>query len=173
MRDRRFSATRAYYAQVKSRLELIQESKDGDYVSISAFFRRRLEPAIDTCAAVEERQRRLSSQLVRASDMLRTGIQFELQHQNRDLLRSMNERASMQLRLQQTVEGLSVAAISYYVIGLIAYFTTGIKDAGLMPTALTPEIVTAISVPLVIAVIYFAMRFVRHRLRSKDDAAGG
>jgi uncharacterized membrane-anchored protein len=169
----RFSASRAYYAQVQSRLELIQEQQEGDYVSITAFFRRRLEPAIDTCAAVEDRQRRLSAQLARASDMLRTGIQFELQHQNRDLLQSMNERASMQLRLQQTVEGLSVAAISYYVVGLITYLAKGLKDASLLPKPLTPEMVTAISVPLVIGVIFFAMRHVHHRLAGKDDGKHG
>jgi uncharacterized membrane-anchored protein len=164
----RFSASRAYFAQVKSRLELIDEQREGDYVTITAFFRRRLEPAIDTCAAVEDRQRRLSAQLARASDMLRTGIQFELQHQNRDLLRSMDERASMQLRLQQTVEGLSVAAISYYVVGLITYVSKGMKDANLFPKALTPEIVTALSVPLVVGVIFFAMRRVHHKLSHKD-----
>jgi uncharacterized membrane-anchored protein len=165
----RFSASRAYYAQVKSRLELIQEQPEGDFVTITAFFRRRLEPAIDTCTAVEDRQRRLSAQLARAADMLRTGIQFEVQHQNRDLLQSMNERASMQLRLQQTVEGLSVADISYYVIGLITYLAKGLKDASLLPKPLTPEIVTAISVPLVIAVIYLAMRRVHHKLNAKDE----
>jgi uncharacterized membrane-anchored protein len=169
----RFSASRAYYAQVQSRLELIQEQPEGDYVSITAFFRRRLEPAIDTCTAVEDRQRRLSAQLARASDMLRTGIQFELQHQNRDLLQSMNERASMQLRLQQTVEGLSVAAISYYVVGLITYLAKGLKDASILPKPLTPEMVTAVSVPLVIAVIYFAMRHVHHRLTGKEDGQHG
>ncbi len=100
--------------------------------------------------------------------MLRTGIQFELQHQNRDLLRSMDERASMQLRLQQTVEGLSVAAISYYVIGLISYLGKGIKDAGLLPKPLTPEFLTAISVPLVVGFIFLAMRRVHHKLTRKD-----
>ncbi len=33
----------------------------------------------------------------------------------------MNRRAELQLRLQQTVEGLSVAAISYYIVGLFGY----------------------------------------------------
>lgn len=161
----RFSASRAYHAQVKSRLELIQEQPVGDYVSITAFFRRRLEPAIETCAAIEERQRRLSAQLARTSDMLRTGIQFEVQHQNRDLLRSMNERASLQLRLQQTVEGLSVAAISYYVVGLLSYFTKGLKESGLLPGMLTPDLVTAFSVPIIVGVMYLAMRHVRDRLK--------
>lgn len=164
----RFGAARAYWAQVKSRLELIREQPEGDYVTITAFFRRRLEPAMDTCAAVEERQRRLSGQLARASDMLRTGIQFELQHQNRDLLRSMDERARLQLRLQQTVEGLSVAAISYYVIGLIGYFAKGLKDAGLLPKPLSPEVVTAICVPLVVGLIWLGMRRLHHKLTHTD-----
>jgi uncharacterized membrane-anchored protein len=81
----------------------------------------------------------------------------------------MDERASMQLRLQQTVEGLSVAAISYYVVGLITYVSKGVKDANLFPKALTPEIVTALSVPLVVGVIFFAMRRVHHKLSHKDE----
>ncbi len=165
----RFGASRAYYAQVKSRIELIRERQEGDYVSITAFFRRRLEPAIDTCAAVEDRQRRLSQQLARTSDLLRTGIQFELEHQNRDLLQSMNKRASLQLRLQQTVEGLSVAAISYYVVGLITYVAKGAKDLALLPKIVTPEVVTAASVPLVVLVIYLAMRRLHHKLSHEDD----
>ena len=162
----RFGASRAYYAQVKSRLELIREQQEEEYVSITAFFRRRLEPAIDTCAAIEDRQRRLTAQLARASDLLRTGIQFELQHQNRDLLRSMDERAQLQLRLQQTVEGLSVAAISYYVVGLITYLAKGGKDLGVLPKFITPEVVTAASVPLVVLVIYLAMRRLHHKLEN-------
>lgn len=165
----RFGASRAYYAQVKSRLELIRETQEGEFVSITAFFRRRLEPAIDTCAAVEDRQGRLSAQLARTSDLLRTGIQFELEHQNRDLLQSMNARASMQLRLQQTVEGLSVAAISYYVVGLITYVAKGAKDASLLPKVISPEMVTAVSVPIVVGIIYFAMRRLHHKLTHASD----
>ncbi len=41
-----------------------------------------------------------------------------LEAQNQTLLASMDRRARLQLRLQQTVEGLSVAAICYYVVGL-------------------------------------------------------
>ena len=33
----------------------------------------------------------------------------------------MDRRARLQFRLQQTVEGLSVAAIGYYVVGLFGY----------------------------------------------------
>ena len=160
----RFGASRAYYALVRSRIELIRERQEGEYVTITAFFRRRLEPAIETCNAVEARQARLSSQLARTADLLRTGIQFELEHQNRDLLTSMDKRAQLQLRLQQTVEGLSVAAISYYVIGLITYVAKGVKDAGLLPKPLTPELVTAVAVPLVVLAMWVLMKRVHHHI---------
>ena len=74
-----------------------------------------------TCRTVEERQANLSDKLARATSLLRSWIDVQLERQNSDLLASMNNRAKLQLRLQQTVEGLSVAAISYYVIGLLAY----------------------------------------------------
>ena len=55
------------------------------------------------------------------SSLIRTRIETTLSQQSTDLLRSMNQRTQMQLRLQQTVEGLSVLAISYYAIGIIGY----------------------------------------------------
>src|SRR5262249_8585750 len=73
------------------------------------------------CRSVEERQANLSRKLTRATTLLRTWVDVEVERQNRDLLASMNNRARLQLRLQQTVEGLSVAAVSYYVVGLIGY----------------------------------------------------
>src|SRR3546814_8098305 len=79
-----------------------------------------------TCQSVKERQTKLSDKLTRAIALLRSWIDVELERQNRDLLASMNNRAKMQLRLQQTVEGLSVAAISYYVVSLLGYLLKGI-----------------------------------------------
>ena len=69
---------------------------------------------------------KLSDKLTRSISLLRSWIDVELERQNRDLLASMNERAKVQLRLQQTVEGLSVAAISYYVVSLLAYLLKGL-----------------------------------------------
>ena len=79
-----------------------------------------------TCRSVEERQANLSEKLTRATTLLRTWVDVEVEQQNRDLLASMNNRARLQLRLQQTVEGLSVAAVSYYVVGLIGYLAKGV-----------------------------------------------
>ncbi len=165
----RFGATRAYYDLVKERLALIQEEPEGDHVSITAFFNRRLEPAIETCNAVQARQERLSTQLARTTDLLRTGIQFDLEQQNRDLLTSMDRRAKLQLRLQQTVEGLSVAAISYYVVGLITYVAKALEKVPNAPAWLTPTTVTAVSVPLVIAGVWYLMRRVKQSFHDDHD----
>lgn len=159
----RFAASRAYFELTSNRLDVIGERPVDENISIAAFFRRRLEPAIATCNATEARQARLAQRLERTTDLLRTGIQFELEHQNRDLLDSMNKRADLQLRLQQTVEGLSVAAISYYVVGLITYVAKGVKDLGLLPKSLSPELLTAALVPVVVLVIWWSMRKLHHK----------
>jgi len=75
-----------------------------------------------------------------------------------------DKRAQLQLRLQQTVEGLSVAAISYYVIGLITYVAKGVKDAGFLPKPLTPELVTAVAVPFVVLAMWVLMKRVHHHI---------
>ena len=110
-----------------------------------------------TCQSVKERQGKLSDKLTRSISLLRSWIDVELERQNRDLLASMNERAKVQLRLQQTVEGLSVAAISYYVVSLLAYLLKGLP--GTHDIAAT---VTAILVPAVLLLIWWIVRRIRH-----------
>lgn len=146
----RFGASRAYHAIVKNRLELIQEAKESQYTTISAFFSARLDPAIETCNAFEARQERLADQVERATDLMRTGITFELEQQNRDLLDDMNRRARLQMRLQRLLGGLSIAALSYYAAGLAVYLLKGVKDAGLLPKGVTGEEAGALALPLVI-----------------------
>jgi uncharacterized membrane-anchored protein len=110
---------------------------------------------------MEERQANLSRKLARAAQLLRTRVDIELEHQNRDLLASMNTRTRLQLRLQQTVEALSIAAASYYVVGLISHASILLPRFGV---GVDPEIATALSIPGVVAVI--ACIFVR-RLRDQ------
>ncbi len=98
-----------------------------------------------TCQSIEERQANLSRKLARATSLIRSWIDVELERQNSDLLNTMNRRAEMQLRLQQTVEGLSVAAISYYVVGLFGYFIKAIPHEDL---PLDPVIATGLFVPI-------------------------
>jgi uncharacterized membrane-anchored protein len=167
----RFSATRAYYGIINSRLDVIKEQPSAPFPTVTAFFNRRLRPAIETCNATENRQGRLSDQLARATELLSTGIQADLEKQNRDLLHSMDERAHMQLRLQQTVEGLSVAAISYYVVGLVGYVAKGLKEAGLLPKDIGVGMVMGVAVPAVLFIVWLSMREIHRRLHGskKDD----
>ncbi|MCH9806894.1 MAG: DUF3422 domain-containing protein [Alphaproteobacteria bacterium] len=164
----RFSATRAYYGIINSRLETIREEQSGQFPTVSAFFNRRLRPAIETCNAAEGRQERLSGQLARATELLSTGIQADLEKQNRDLLHSMNDRARMQLRLQQTVEGLSVAAISYYVVGLVGYVAKGLKDVGVLPKDVGVGMIMGIAVPAVLLLVWLALREIHRRVHGAD-----
>ncbi len=129
----RFGASRAYDGIVAERLAALDEVAVPGYDTWAGFLQRRVAPAMRTCRSVEERQANLSSKLTRATQLLRTWVDVEVEKQNRDLLASMNNRARLQLRLQQTVEGLSVAAVSYYVVGLIGYLAKGterLRQAG-------------------------------------------
>ena len=142
------------------RLQTIGERPFGGYPTWSQFLARRMAPAMRTCATVEERQATLSTKLARAANLLRTRVDVELEQQNRNLLQSMNERTRLQLRLQATVEGLSVAAISYYVIGLLGYVVKAAHDAGL---PLDPAYAIAGLVPVTVLVIWWVVRRIRRR----------
>ena len=160
----RLGAGRAYHHLIDGRLDAISEEVIPGYQTWAKFLSRRLMPAMRTCSAVENRQEALSQRLSRAANLLRTRLDVERANQNNTLLESMNSRVRLQLRLQQTVEGLSVAAVSYYVVGLIAYVIKGGKFLGL---PYSPQLVTALSVPVVVAVIWLLVRRIR-RLHPPD-----
>ena len=153
----RFGASRAYYEIVEERLAALSEEAVSGYFTWADFLQRRIAPAMRTCQSVKERQTKLSDKLTRAIALLRSWIDVELERQNRDLLASMNNRAKMQLRLQQTVEGLSVAAISYYVVSLLGYLLKGIP---MVHDSVAP--VMAVLVPAVMLTIWWIVRRIRH-----------
>ncbi|WP_186392074.1 MULTISPECIES: DUF3422 family protein [unclassified Pannonibacter] len=155
----RFGASRAYHSILKARLETIEEAPVPGYLGLASFLARRIAPAMRTIESVENRQINLSRKLARATTLLRTRVDVDMERQNRDLLDSMNRRARLQLRLQQTVEGLSVAAVSYYVVGLVGYLAKGLKEAGVpMPD---PGLVSGMSVPLVLLAVWWTVRRIR------------
>ena len=117
---------------------------------------------------MEDRQANLSVKLARAADLLRTRVDVELEQQNRDLLHSMNERTRLQLRLQSTVEGLSVAAIAYYVVSLFGYLAKGAHDAGL---PVEPSFASAVFVPVAVAAVWIVIRNVRRHHLKRDSAS--
>lgn len=159
----RFGATRAYDDLVRSRLEAINETPLPDYPSWDGFLTRRLQPAIRTCANTEARQADLSRKLARAAQLLRTRVDTEVEAQNGDLLRQMGERVQLQLRLQQTVEGLSIAAITYYIASVVHHLLEGAKEAGLH---VEPSMDTAILIPFIVAFVAWTV----WRIRRKHNA---
>lgn len=154
----RFSASCAYYDLVRARLVELREQRVEGYQRLSTFLDRRLGPAMRTCEATATRQRALASRIARASNLLRTRVDVALESQTQDLLQSMNRRARLQLRLQTTVEGLSVAAISYYIVGLIGYAAKAIQSAGL---PIDPNLVMGLAIPIVVGVVWGGVRHVR------------
>lgn len=165
----RFGASRAYSAIIEQRLEAIDEKPLPGYFTLGQFLTRRLAPAMRTCRTIEERQANLSRKLSRAANLLRTRVEVELQKQNSDLLSAMNRRVRLQLRLQQTVEGLSVAAVSYYVVGLVGYLAKGASEAGL--PMISPSLLTAFAVPVVIVAIWLTVRRIRAHHTDRDEEA--
>ena len=154
----RFSAVSAYSSIVDARLQALGEEPVPERPTMGVFLDRRMAPAMRTCESIAARIDDLSEKLSRATMLLRARVDVELESQNRDLLEAMNRRARQQLRLQQTVEGLSVAAVSYYVVGLVGYLAKGSEKAGF---PINPTLVTALAVPVVILIVSLIVRRIR------------
>lgn len=154
----RFGASRAYDGIVAERLSALGEVPVSGAESWHGFLQRRMAPAMRTCRSIEERQANLSRKLARAATLLRTRVDVEQEKQNGALLASMNRRAQLQLRLQHTVEGLSVAAVTYYVVGLIGYLAKGAAKFGY---PFSVEATSAAAVPVVALGVYLFVRRVR------------
>ena len=166
--DYRFAAARAYHALVHQRIHDLRENRIEGLQTFAEFVSRRLDPALATCQAVETRKESLETRIARAGTVLRTRVDVALEEQNANLLRSMNRRATLQLRLQETVEGLSVVAISYYTIGLVSYVLKATKSAGMH---IDPEVGTGLAILPVVAAVWLGLRRMKKRLTrdSHDD----
>jgi uncharacterized membrane-anchored protein len=161
----RFGACEAYHGLVLRRIAELRESRLPGLQTIDEFMSRRLAPAASTCANVSQRLRGLAHRIGQASALLATRVGIAREHQNQALLASMDRRARLQLRLQQTVEGLSVAAITYYAAGLVGYLAKAAQNAGLRVDA---DLAVGLSIPLVAAGVYWGVRRMRARLEAED-----
>lgn len=162
----RFSAARAYHALVARRIEELREQRLEGIQPFSEFLQRRLLPALDTCETVSQRQERLNARLQRATALLRTRVEITREEQNQQLLSSMNRRAELQLRLQQTVEGLSVAVLTYYITSLIGYALKAVRSVGI---AVPVELATGLAMPAVLIAVLLGSRQLRRRLHQRPD----
>ncbi|MDT9000146.1 DUF3422 domain-containing protein [Paucibacter sp. APW11] len=147
----RFSATEAYAALVRQRILELREKPIPGTQTLGEFMQRRLSPAIATVAASAQRLASLSARTERASALLRTRVDIATETQNQQLLAQLTRGQSLQLKLQSTVEGLSIAAISYYVISLLLYGGKALKSAGL---PLNPELLAGALIPAVLWAVW-------------------
>ncbi len=157
----RFSATNAYYDVALQRMEELKEEEIPGYMTMQEFLMRRITPAVKTCQTASNHLEDISRRVTRASDLLRTRVDMVLQEQNQILLKSMNHRAHVQMRLQQTVEGLSVAAISYYGMQLFETMLTSLPTFGI---EYNHKLVSGFAVPIMIGIVFVGTRLIHKRL---------
>ncbi|MFN9807801.1 MAG: DUF3422 family protein [Betaproteobacteria bacterium] len=159
--DFRFSAGEAYWGLVQARVREFREQRIGDLRTLGGFLSRRLAPAMNSCAAAARRQEELSARIERASALLRTRVDVAREEQNQQLLAAMERRGKVALRLQQTVEGLSVAALTYYLVGLVGY---AVRPLNQIWPGLNTEWLVAASIPILGFVVWRSVARLRRRL---------
>lgn len=162
----RFSATRAYFELVEARLLALEEEKIGEIQTLGGFIATRLRPAVRTVDSLWQRQTQLSDDLSRALSLLRTRIDFAVNRGNQELLDSMNRRHRQQVKIAEAVEGLSVVAISYYALGLIAYGFKALREADALPVSV--ELATGLAVPITVAAVWLVLRWLRRRWERRE-----
>ena len=157
----RFSATRAYHQIVQRRLADLRETRLGGMQTLSGFLGRRFAPAMALCESTDARIADLATRISRAVALAQVRIEMRRETSNQQLLGALAHRQKLQLRLQQTVEGLSVVAISYYALGLVGLVAKAAKPA--LPAEVSPDLVVGAAVlPVVLGVAGFMRRLRRH-----------
>ena len=162
----RFSATRAYDAVVRERIAELRERPLHGTQTVGEFMQRRLSPAIATVEATAQRLTALSERVSRTSALLRTRVDIATETQNQQLLEKLTRGQDLQLRLQSTVEGLSIAAISYYVVSLLLYGAKALKFAGV---PIQPELDAGLMIPLVLWGVWKTVQRIHARLHRHDS----
>jgi uncharacterized membrane-anchored protein len=166
----RFAAGQAYYGIVLGRIQSLRETPLPGMQAMGEFMDRRLGPAMRTCQSVAERERGVIARITRAGQMLNTRIELVTQAINADLLHSMDRRALAQLRLQRTVEGLSVVAISYYAVALLGFPLAALRK---VRPDLDPTLVGGALAPLVVLLVWLVLARIRRGLDRDEGPPEG
>ena len=156
----RFGATGAYQAIVNQRIQVLREERFMGRQGFGECMMRRYEPALRTVASTDTRLQSMSARAIRASELLRTRVDVERSAQNQAILASMDKRADLQLRLQHTVEGLSVVAISYYAVSLVGYLAYPLVEV----FGVSKGMLTAMITLPVVAGVWWSLRRLRKKI---------
>jgi uncharacterized membrane-anchored protein len=159
----RFSATLAYDAIVRERISEMREQPLSGMQTVGEFMQRRLAPAIATVKATSVRLSALAERIGRASALLRTRVEIAAEAHNRQLLEKLTRGQELQLKLQATVEGLSIAAITYYVVSLALFIGKALKAYGLN---INPELLAGFCTPIVLFASWRTIQHIHVRLKN-------
>lgn len=160
----RFSASRAYERIVLARIQELREQRIEGMPTIAEFMERRFGPAMETCRSVWSRHEQIAARVARAVDLLRTRVNLAQERDVTRLLAGLERTARNQLHLQHAVEGLSVAAISYYVLSIAA---AGLKALHVVRLPLDPELAEGLLILPVVLIVFGVIK--RSRTRTPQD----
>lgn len=157
----RFGASAAYQVILDERLAEIEDSSIAGYQTITSFYYRRMRPALRTCNSARKRLEQLSNHLERVTEMLSTSVNVCVGKQNQKMLETLAQQSKMQLRMQQTVEGLSIVAITYYASSLLSYVFKSMEKLDVINS---PYLWTGLSVPVIAALTFVGIRWIKTRV---------
>ncbi|MND89287.1 hypothetical protein D3C76_331810 [compost metagenome] len=127
---KRFSAAEAYAQIVFERIAELRETHVGDCQRLGVFIERRFKPTVRYCSATNHRLERLSDSVANLGELLQARVQVEVEEQNMEILHSLHTRATTQIKIQKAVEGLSIIAITYYLLSLFKFLYGGLHTLG-------------------------------------------
>ncbi len=158
----RLSATRAYHRIVEQRLAGLREQRIEGMQTLSGFMSRRFAPAMEFCDSTDRHLTDIADRISRAVSLARVRVEMHREASNQELFRLFAHRQKLQLRLQQTVEGLSVVAISYYTLGLVGYLAKAARGVPALH-ALQSDVVVGVAVlPVIAGAAWFIHRLRKH-----------
>jgi uncharacterized membrane-anchored protein len=156
----RFGATAAYAQIVEERIALLREAHVPGFQRYGTFVARRFRPAVRTCAATSVRLEQLSNATTHLINLLQTRIQVEIEIQNAAQIQAMADRAATQVRIQRAVEGFSIIAISYYLLGMLKTALEASEHAGIH----VDPVVMLVTIPVLLIAVAVAVVRVKHAL---------
>jgi uncharacterized membrane-anchored protein len=154
----RFSATQAYAQLVFERLGELRETHVGDCQRLGIFIERRFKPTVRYCDVTEQRLEQLAKSVANLGDLLQARVQVEMEEQNSEILSSLNARADTQIKIQRAVEGLSIIAITYYLLSLFKLFYSGLHTLG---ADISPRDAMLAMTPLALCILLFILIRIR------------
>ena len=144
---------------MQRRIAELREQRIEGLQTFQEFMERRLAPAMATCVATASSLKAASSRVACVTQLLSTKVNIALERQEpgRAGLDEPARRAAVALAADR--QGRSVAAITYYITGLVGYAAKAVKAAGVH---LDTDLVIGGSIPVIAAIVAFGL----HRFRA-------